>query len=95
MLRGADQLFRLDVDEFVILLPETDLRGARIAGERLLKLVGGLPLPGRPGTQGAPLRVAGAMFPHDRVQSTEDLLREANRVFQELRESADRRVFDA
>ncbi len=30
-LRGADQLFRMDLGEFVILLPETDLQSARIA----------------------------------------------------------------
>ena len=30
LFRGADQLFRTDVDEFIMLLPETDLPGARV-----------------------------------------------------------------
>jgi diguanylate cyclase (GGDEF)-like protein len=95
-LRGADRLFRLDVDEFVILLPETDLRGAHVAAGRLAKLVGGLTAEGRSGPVEARIRVGGAVFPHDRVHSSEDLLREANRTFRALRESsADNRVFDA
>ncbi|MGA9524487.1 MAG: response regulator [Myxococcaceae bacterium] len=84
-LRGADRLFRLDVDEFVVLLPETDLRGARITAERLSGLIRDLKANGRNGPVQMRLRIAGASFPHERVQSSEDLLREANRVYQSLR----------
>jgi hypothetical protein len=80
----------------VILLPETDLRGAQVAAGRLAKLVGGLTAEGRNGPVEARIRVGGAVFPHDRVHSSEDLLREANRTFRALRESAtDKRVFEA
>jgi diguanylate cyclase (GGDEF)-like protein len=95
-LRGADRLFRLDVDEFVILLPETDLRGAKVAADRLAKLVGSLSAQGRTGPVEARVRVGGAVFPHERVHSSEDLLREANRVYRSLRDpGVDTRVFSA
>src|SRR5262249_46456973 len=38
-LREADRLFRLDHDEFVVLLPETDLPAARVAADRLGRIV--------------------------------------------------------
>ena len=94
-LRGADRLFRLDVDEFVVLLPETDLRGARVTAERLGKLVHGLQLEGRYGPVVARVRISGASFPHERVHSSEDLLREANRTFQAMRElGPEKLIFD-
>jgi diguanylate cyclase (GGDEF)-like protein len=94
-LRGADRLFRMDVDEFVILLPETDLPGARIAAERLGKIVNGLRAVGRSGSMEVKIRIAGAVFPHERVHSSEDLLREANRVYQALREAGpDHLIFE-
>ncbi len=94
-LRGADRLFRMDADEFVILLPETDLPGARIAAERLGKIVHGLSVEGRGGRVEVKVRIGGAVFPHERVRSSEDLLREANRSYRALREpGADKLIFD-
>lgn len=94
-LRGADRLFRLDVDEFVVLLPETDLRGARVTAERLGRVSDGIPLEGRHGAVAARIRVAGSSFPNDGVTSSEDLLREANRVYQSLREQGPKKlIFD-
>jgi len=94
-LRGADRIFRLDLDEFVVLLPETDLRGARVTGERLWKLVTAVQPDGRSGPLSLRARVSGASFPHDRLQSSEDLLREANRVYQSTRDAGPERcVFE-
>jgi diguanylate cyclase (GGDEF)-like protein len=94
-LRGADRLFRMDVDEFVLLLPETDLASARTAAERLGKVVHNLTAEGRDGRFQVSLRIGGAAFPHERVQSSEDLLREANRSYRSLREGgADKLIFD-
>jgi diguanylate cyclase (GGDEF)-like protein len=94
-LRGADRLFRLEVDEFVILLPETDLAGCRIAAERLEAVASRV---GASGRSGDPLhvgaRLGGAVFPSDKVASSEDLLREANRVYRALRDGGgSRRIF--
>ncbi len=80
-LRGADRLFRLEVDEFVLLLPETDLEGSKIAADRVLALIRELTPEGRDGRFEPRVRIGGAVFPQDHVRSSEDLLREANRVF--------------
>lgn len=94
-LRGADRLFRMDADEFVVLLPETDLPGAKVAAERLGRLVHKLEAVGRNGPFEVRVRIAGAVFPHERVHSSEDLLREANRVFRSLREAGpEQLIFD-
>jgi diguanylate cyclase (GGDEF)-like protein len=94
-LRGADRLFRMDVDEFVVLLPETDLQGSRIAAQRLGQIVNGMRVTGRNGPVEVRIRIGGAVFPHERVHSSEDLLREANRTYRALREAGpDKMVFD-
>ncbi|QQR90375.1 MAG: response regulator [Myxococcales bacterium] len=40
-IRDVDQLYRSDIDEFTVLLPETDRRGAAIVRDRLESLVAG------------------------------------------------------
>jgi diguanylate cyclase (GGDEF)-like protein len=86
-LRGADQLFRMDLGEFVILLPETDLQAARIAAGRLGQVLQNVIGEGREGPVSVSVRIGGSAFPGDGVNSTEDLLREANRVYRVLRET--------
>ncbi len=94
-LRGADRLFRMDADEFVVLLPETDLRGAHDAAERLSLVIRNLKAEGRNGKISVRVRVGAAVFPHERVRSSEDLLREANRVYRALRDSGpEKLIFD-
>jgi len=83
-LRGADQLFRMDLGEFVILLPETDLHSARVAAGRLIQLFQNLVVEGRDGPIAVSIRIGGAAFPGDGINSTEELLREANRVYRAL-----------
>jgi diguanylate cyclase len=90
-LRGADRLFRVEVDQFVMLLPETDRRGARITAERMAGLLERL------GSEGVSvrLRFAGAAYPDERIQSSEDLLREANRVYRAMQAAGpDRLIFE-
>ncbi len=86
-LRGADQLFRMDLGEFVILLPETDLVAARIAAGRLGQLTQNLVAEGRDGTFAVDVRIGGSSFPAEGVNSTEELLRDANRVYRALRKT--------
>jgi diguanylate cyclase (GGDEF)-like protein len=82
-LRGADRLFRVDTDQFVVLLPETDLPGSLIVARRLHAAISRVELDAE---QVAPLvRFGGAVFPDDRVRSSEDLLREAHRSYRDLR----------
>ncbi len=94
-LRGADRLFRMDADEFVIVLPETDLPGARIAADRLGQIVHHLTAEGRDGKLEVRVRIGGAVFPDEKVRSSEELLREANRVYRSLRDPGQEKlVFD-
>jgi diguanylate cyclase (GGDEF)-like protein len=94
-MRGADRLFRIDTDEFVALLPETDLPGARIVAERMLTLLQAIPVEGPHGRLRVVTRFGGAVFPSERVRTSEDLLREANKSFRALQASeAPRFLFD-
>jgi diguanylate cyclase (GGDEF)-like protein len=92
-LRGADRMFRMAADEFVVLLPETDLRGARIAADRLKAVTDRVEAAGPNGPINPRIRVGGAIFPNERVRSSEDLLREAHRSYRALQNSA-KTVFD-
>ncbi len=92
-LRGADRLFRIDSDAFVVLLPETDLAGAKVAADRMLQIVQGLKPEGRIGAVDPRVRFGGAVFPSDQVRTSEDLLREANRNYRALVEKGALCVF--
>ncbi len=83
-LRGADRLFRVDSDEFVVLLPETDLAGAKIAADRLVQIVRGVGAEGPSGLVDPHIRFGGAVFPSEQIRSSEDLLREANKSYRAL-----------
>jgi diguanylate cyclase (GGDEF)-like protein len=93
-LRGADHVFRIDADEFVVVLPETDLKGARITAERLATMVQRINVEGNSGPVDVVARVGGAVFPGETVRTTEDLLREANRSLRALQERKASRVFE-
>ncbi|MBK7858690.1 MAG: response regulator [Archangiaceae bacterium] len=84
-LRGADRLFRMAADEFVMLLPETDLKGAKVVADRLHAVCGTIAAQGVSGGPVEPkIRIGGATFPNDRVRSSEDLLREAHKSYRAL-----------
>ncbi|MGV3625792.1 MAG: GGDEF domain-containing response regulator [Archangium sp.] len=80
-LRGADRMFRVDSDEFVVLLPETDLPGARLVGERIMEVMKTVVAEGPSGAVPVRISCGGAVFPNETVRTTEDLLREANRSY--------------
>jgi diguanylate cyclase (GGDEF)-like protein len=90
-LRGADRVFRLDTDEFVVLLPETDLMGAHIAASRLSTLARGVRPPTSPG---ATVRFGAAIFPSANVRTAEDFVREAHRSYRAL-VGTSRELFEA
>ena len=83
-LRSADRLFRIDSDEFVILLPETDLAGSRLVGQRILDVMKDIVVEGTESKHGVIVRCGGAVFPADAVRTSEDLLREANKSYRAL-----------
>jgi two-component system cell cycle response regulator len=71
-LRAPDFVARYGGDEFVLVLPETDARGARNFVQRLRELVGKHPFPDVEGT--VPTLSAGIVsYPHPEVLRAEDL----------------------
>lgn len=93
-LRSADRLFRIDSDEFVILLPETDLAGGKLVAQRILDVMKDIVVEGAESKQGVTVRCGGAVFPADTVRTSEDLLREANKSYRAL-QPAGRALFDS
>jgi two-component system, cell cycle response regulator len=76
--RAIDILARLGGEEFVVLLPETGLRGARIYAERILRKVVGATL----GTPVHPVQITVsigiACYPDERIADADGLLRLAD-----------------
>jgi diguanylate cyclase (GGDEF)-like protein len=95
-LRGGDRLFRMEKEQFVLMLPETDLRGARLAAERLAKIAAGVSVSGRRGEKvEVILRFGGAVFPDESVHGGEELLARATESWRGLVGGPpDRRYFE-
>jgi diguanylate cyclase (GGDEF)-like protein len=76
--RAMDVLARLGGEEFLVLLPETGIRGARIYAERILRKVGAATL----GTAQHPVQITVsvgiATYPDERVTDPDTLLRLAD-----------------
>jgi two-component system cell cycle response regulator len=81
-LREIDRLFRLQPDQFILVLPETDAAGAKVAASRLLELTREFAPQGRNGKMRVRARIGAALFPTTGIECTEDLLREAQRAYQ-------------
>jgi diguanylate cyclase (GGDEF)-like protein len=92
-LRGADRLFRVDSDQFVALLPETDFPGARLVADRMQKTIATVEATGQDGKLTVVTRFGGAIFPHEKVHSSEDLLRQAHKSYLELATKGTQVVF--
>jgi diguanylate cyclase (GGDEF)-like protein len=91
-LRAADRLFRIDSDEFVILLPETDHPGSRLVAQRILDVMKDIVVEGPNGVIGVSVRCGGAVFPSETIRTSEDLLRETNKSYCAL-QTAGRSLF--
>jgi two-component system cell cycle response regulator len=76
--RAMDVLARVGGEEFVVLLPETGLRGSRIYAERILRRVSSATF----GTASTPVQltvsIGIATYPDDRVTDGDSLLRLAD-----------------
>jgi diguanylate cyclase (GGDEF)-like protein len=83
-LRKADRLFRIDSDEFVVLLPETDMPGGRLVAQRILDVTRDMTAEGPNGPIRVTSRCGGASFPSELIRTSEDLLREANKSYRLL-----------
>jgi two-component system cell cycle response regulator len=76
--RAMDVLARLGGEEFVVLLPETGIRGARIYAERILRKVNGVLLGTAEHPSQITVSIGIATFPDERVTDPDSLLRLAD-----------------
>lgn len=82
--RVADRIFRIDVEAFVVLLPETPSEGALVAAERFAQGLREQPLTAkaRSGPRAATASVGLADFPRFGTGKADDLVRAAHRALQ-------------
>ncbi len=78
--RNVDQVFRIDVEEFVVLLPETPIEGALVVAERVREKAR---TAGEEG--GITCSIGAAAFPHSEIRGGEDLLNAANEAMKTAR----------
>lgn len=76
--RHVDRLFRLDVEEFVVLLPETPLAGAVVVAERVRERL-------KEADLGLTCSIGVAAFPHAEIRGGEDLLKAADAALRTAR----------
>ncbi|MGE0554651.1 MAG: diguanylate cyclase [Gemmatimonadales bacterium] len=76
--RAMDVLARLGGEEFVVLLPETGIRGARIYAERILRKVGSATFGNASSPVQLTVSIGIATYPDERVTDADSLLRLAD-----------------
>jgi diguanylate cyclase (GGDEF)-like protein len=85
-LRGVDRVFRIDAAEFVMILPETPIAGARIAIDRIVQAISDLPLD----TGHTPHLVASIVsMPHPEIKRADDFFRALNLALSDARKARD------
>ncbi|MDQ6888579.1 MAG: diguanylate cyclase [Gemmatimonadota bacterium] len=92
--RAVDYVARYGGEEFAVVLPETPLQGAVVAGERIRKRIGSQPI--LRGSDGPPLEVTVsigiAALPSLRVNSAEDIIAVADEVLYRAKAQGRNRV---
>jgi diguanylate cyclase (GGDEF)-like protein len=89
-MRESDRLFRLDDDDFVLLLPETDEVGATTCAHRMSELVAELEVVTDRGGLRLALTHGTATFPAPDVLAPEDLVRRASASLAAARDAGSR-----
>lgn len=77
-IREVDQLFRSDIDEFTVLLPETDSAGARHVRDRLESVVSNGSFSAKQLKPSPELRIGVASHPHEKTKRPSLLLMAAS-----------------
>jgi diguanylate cyclase (GGDEF)-like protein len=85
-LRVVDRIYRMDTNEFLLLLPETPAQGARIAVERIRKE---LTPPPKEKVETITITAAIVTFPNPSIKTSQDMLRVVNEVHKEAPEGGD------
>jgi diguanylate cyclase (GGDEF)-like protein len=76
-LRSVDRIYRVKDSEFIVLLPETPKKGARVAVDRCRQ---GLRQPKKPGTEPITITAALVCFPHPALKTAKDILSIMNKL---------------
>lgn len=76
-LRSVDRIYRIKDSEFIVLLPETPRKGAKVAVERIRQ---GLRQPKKAGIEPITITAALVCFPHPELKTAKDILSVMNRL---------------
>jgi diguanylate cyclase (GGDEF)-like protein len=85
-LRVVDRIYRMEENEFLLLLPETPAQGARVAVERIRKA---LTPPPKEKVEAITITAAIVTFPNPSIKISQDMLRVVNEIHKEAPESGD------
>ena len=85
-LRVVDRIYRMEENEFLLLLPETPAKGARVAVERIRKEL--IPPP-KEKVESITITAAVVTFPNPSIKISQDMLRVVNEVHKEAPEGGD------
>jgi len=92
-LRGTDVLARYGGDEFIVLLPETPPKGARIVAERIREMMAGLPLEADGRRIACTVSIGMASFPQD-GETLDAVVTRADRAMYHAKGAGRNRVVD-
>ncbi|WP_432822546.1 diguanylate cyclase [Trichloromonas sp.] len=92
LLRDYDLAARFGGEEFALILPETDLEEAVHVANRLRCNISELRFPGENHDIRLTISLGIATYPHNKVRSVDDLIREADRALYNAKEKGRNRV---
>ena len=90
--RMADRVFRIDFDAFVVLLPETEIEGARVAATRFVDAFKNKPLEAQGTPRKATVSVGLADYPRFGKGKADELVRAAHHALERTRHLGASRV---
>jgi two-component system cell cycle response regulator len=91
-VRKSDVVARYGGEEFVVIMPQTTIEGAMAQGERIRALIDSQSFHGGAQTAHVTVSVGIGVLDHDRMLTTEDLLREADQSLYKAKRSGKNQV---
>ena len=91
-VRKSDIIARYGGEEFIVLLPQTGVEGAKVEAERLLRHVNSKVFEGMPEDQRVTISIGVAVLEHDRMTSSEAMLRVSDNALYEAKRLGKNRV---